>query len=54
MRELGAEGIRWQIQGERRWLAGLLADEKAAALLLRFFKATEIGGKEGMKERKLE
>lgn len=54
MRELGAEGIRWQIQNEIRWLAGLLADEKAVASLLRFLKATETEGREGAKERELE
>ena len=49
VRELGNEGIRWQTQVERRWLAGLLVNEKAVAPLLRFLKATEIGGREGAK-----
>lgn len=52
--ELGTEGIEWQIQCERRWLAGLLANENAIASLLRFLMATEIGGREGAKERELE
>lgn len=42
VRELGAEGMEWQIQGERR--SGLLANENAVASLLRFLKAREIGG----------
>lgn len=54
VRELGVEGIRWQIQGERILLEGLSADEKAVASLLRFLKATEIGGRGWMKERELE
>ena len=31
VRELGKEGIRWQRQVERRWLANLLGEEKAVA-----------------------
>lgn len=54
VRELGKEGIRWQAQAERRWLADLLANETAVAPLLRFLKATDIGGREGARERELE
>ena len=53
VRELGKEGIKWQPQVERRWLAGLLGDEKAVAPLLKFSKATGIGGRKGARERKL-
>lgn len=36
VRELYAEGVRWQAQVERKWLAELLANEKATKTLLRF------------------
>ena len=36
VRELDKEGVLWQARGERRWLAGLLGNEKAVAPLLRF------------------
>ncbi len=49
VRELQKEGITWQAQAERRWLAGILANEKAVAPLLGFLKAT--GGRERMSER---
>ena len=54
VRELEKEGVLWQAQAERRWLAGLLANEKAVAPLLRFLKATDVGGSEGARERELE
>ena len=54
VRELEKEGIRWQAQAERRWVADLVANEKAVAPLLRFLKATDIGGREGARERELE
>ncbi len=54
VRELEREGIRWQPQAERRWLASLLANEKAVAPLLKFLKITGIGGREGARERELE
>lgn len=47
VRELEKEGVISQPQVERRWLANLLGDEKAAALLLRFLKTTGIGRREG-------
>lgn len=50
---LEKEGVIWQPQVERRWLANLLGDEKAAALLLRFLKTTGIGRREGAREREL-
>ncbi len=36
VRELYTEGVRWQAQVERKWLAELLANEKATKMLLRF------------------
>ena len=37
VRELYTEGVRWQAQAERKWLAELLANEGATKTLLRFF-----------------
>ena len=54
VRELEKDGVLWQAQAERRWLADLLANEKAVAPLLRFLKATGVGGREGARERELE
>ena len=54
VRDLGEEGINWQPQGERIWLADLLGDEKAVAPFLKFLRTTGIGGREGAKERVLE
>ena len=54
IRRLYTEGVRWQAQAERRWLAELLANERATKPLLRFLQATEIGGREGARERELE
>ena len=53
VRELDKEGVLWQAQGERRWLAGLLGNEKAVAPLLRFLKTTDVGGR-GAREREIE
>ncbi len=54
VREQEKEGVIWQPQVERRWLAGLLANEKAVAPLLGFLKTTGVGGREGARERELE
>ena len=54
VRELGKEGVTWQAQAERRWLAGLLANEKAVTPLLRFLEVTEVGAREGAREREAE
>ena len=54
VRELEKEGITWQAQAERRWLAGLLANEKAVTPLLRFLEATEVGARGGARERQAE
>lgn len=54
VRELCTESIRWQAQAERRWPADLLANERATKPLLSFLQRTEIGGREGARERELE
>ena len=54
VRGLEKEGIAWQPQVERRWLAELLANEKAVAPLLGFLKTTGVGGREGAREREAE
>ena len=54
VRELEKEGVTPQAQAERRWLAGLLANEKAVTSLLRFLKAAEVGAREGAREREAE
>ena len=54
VRELYTEGVRWQAQAERTWLAELLANKRATKPLLRFLQTTEVGGKEGARERELE
>ena len=54
VRELEKEGVKWQPQVERRWLADLLGDEKAVAPLLKFLKTTGTGGREGAREGELE
>ncbi len=53
-RELDKEGVIWQPQVERRWLASLLANEKAVASLLGFLKTTGVGGREGAREKEVE
>ena len=54
VRKLEKKGIKWQAQVERRWLANLLANKKAVAPVLRFLKATHVGGKKGAREREKE
>ena len=54
VRELEKEGIRWQPQVERRWLADLRGDEKAVVPLVKYLKNTGIGGGEGAREKELE
>ena len=54
VRELEKKGVLWQAQAERRWRAVLLANKKVVAPLLRFLQATDVGGKEGAKEKQLE
>ncbi len=54
LRNLYKEGIRWQGWTERKGLAELLANEKALGPLVGFLKSTDVGGREGAKERELE
>ena len=54
LRALCKEGISWQGWTERKGLAELLANEKAMGPLLGFLKSTEVGEREGAKERELE
>ena len=53
-RNLCKEGNSWQGWTERKGLAELLPNEKAMGPLLGFLKSTEVGGREGAKERELE
>ena len=47
VRELEKHSISWQSRAEKRWLAGLLANEQAVGPLLSFWKARKLGvGKE--------
>ena len=54
LRNIYKEGIRWQGWTERKGLAELLANEKALGPLVGFLKSTDVGGREGAKERELE
>ncbi len=56
IRELEKDGVTWQAQGqaEKRWMASLLANEKAILPLIKFLRATEIGAREGAREREIE
>ena len=53
-RELGQLGISWQPRPERRWLGRLLANERAVGPVLKFLEGTEVGSREGARERELE
>lgn len=53
VRSLYKEGIRWQGLSERKGLAELLAHGKAMSPLFGFLKSTEVGGREGAKEKEL-
>ena len=52
VRELHIEGIKWQAEAERRWLADSLVNKKAIGL--RFLKTTKVRRGEGARERDLE
>ena len=54
IRSLCTDGISWQGRNERKGLAELLANERAIGPLLEYLKSTEVGGREGGKERELE
>ena len=47
-------GIRWQRRPERKWLAELLANERAVGPLLVYLKDTEVGSREGAVEKTME
>ena len=47
-------GIQWQRRPEKKWLAELLADRHAVGPVLEFLKCTEVGNREGGKEREAE
>lgn len=51
---LRVEGTSLEGRTERKRLAELLANEKAMGRLLDFLKSTEVGGREGKKDRELE
>lgn len=53
-RDLGKIGIRWQRRPEKKGLAELLANERAAGPLLSYLKNTEVGSREGAAEVKRE
>ena len=52
--ELCAEKESAGKAGETKGIVELLTNEKAMGPLLRFLKSTEVGGKEGVKERELQ
>lgn len=54
VRKLEKERVVWQAQGERRWLASLLGNNKAVRSLLKFLKTTGVGGREGARKKDLE
>ena len=53
-RELGQLDIRWQPRPEKRWLGNLLANERAVGPILQFLRNTELGSRDGTRERELE
>ena len=53
-KELKERGIEWQRRPESRWLANLLANEQAVSPLLNYLMSTDIGGREGERERAAE
>ncbi len=54
MRTLCKEGISCQGWTERKKLAELLANEKAVGPILGFLKSTEVGRRDGAREREKE
>ena len=53
-RELDQLGISWQPRPEKRWLGSLLANERAIRPILQFLRNTEVGSRDGTRERELE
>ena len=54
IRSLSEKNISWQGWTEKKGLAKLVADRRALEPLLEFLKATEVGSREGARERELE
>lgn len=53
-KNLSAKMISWQGWTEKKGLTKFLADKKAVGPILEFLKTTEVGSREGAKERELE
>ena len=53
-RNSGKLGIQWQRRPERKWLAELLANERAVGPLLAYLKDTEVGSRDGVVEKTME
>ncbi len=51
---ISQQGISWQPRPERRWLGRLLANERAVEPVLKFLKETDVGDREGARERERE
>ena len=49
-KDLHKIGIQWQRRPEKKWLAELLANERAVGPLLSYLKNTEVGSREGAAE----
>ena len=47
-------GIQWQRRPEKKWLAELLANERAVGPLLVYLEDTEVGRREGAVEKRRE
>ena len=45
MKKLGKIGVWWQTRQEKKWLAELLANERAMAPLLVYLKDIEVGSR---------
>lgn len=54
VRELYTKGVRQQAQTEKKWLANLIANQRAIKTLFRFLQTTKIEGGERVKKRELE
>ena len=50
-RGLDKLGVQWQRRPEKKWLAELLANERAVGPLLVYLKDTEVGSREGAVEK---
>lgn len=51
MTNLDKIGVQWKWRPERKWLAELLANERAVVPLLVYLKSTEVGTREGAVEK---